>query len=72
MEGNRMGILYKAVNIKRELSKDLQKQDMISQLRSLCVTDCKGQPLESLSYYELRSLLAATKIRIESPENEWF
>ena len=67
-----MGVLFKAANIKKELSKEIQKQDMIQQLNSLGVTDCKGQSLDSLGYYELRSLLAATKIRIESPENEWF
>jgi len=67
-----MGVLYKAVNVKKELSKDLQKQDMIQQLYSLGVTDCKGKALEELGYYEVRSLLAATKIRIDKPENEWF
>lgn len=35
-----MGVLFKAANIKKELSKEIQKQDMIQQLNSLGVTDC--------------------------------
>jgi len=67
-----MGVLYKADNVRKEMSKDLQKQDMIQQLYSLGVTECNGKALEELGYYEVRSLLAATKIRIDKPENEWF
>lgn len=63
-----MGQLFKAFNLVQEK----KKQGMIDELVKMGIFGDGGKNLQELDYYEIRKLLAAAKVRIESPENEWF
>lgn len=49
-----MALLYRAVN----LSKELQRQDLVQRLLSLGVTEYNGKTVDELDYYEAKHALA--------------
>ena len=62
-----MGTLYNAAT----LMQDLKKQAMIDELVKLGIIK-NPAALEGKDYHDIKQLLAAALVKIESPENEWF
>jgi hypothetical protein len=63
-----MALLYKTVNLIQEK----KKQAMIDELVKMGIFGDGGKNLQELDYYEIRRLLAAARVRLDAPENEWF
>ncbi|REJ29267.1 hypothetical protein [Caldibacillus debilis] len=62
-----MGQLYKTVNLVQEM----KKQAMIDELVKMGIIK-NPAALEGKDYHDIKQLLAAALVKIESPENEWF
>jgi len=62
-----MGTLYKAAT----LMQDLKKQAMIDELVKMGIIK-NPAALAEKDYHDIKQLLAAALVKIESPENEWF
>lgn len=52
-------ILYRAVNMTNEL----KRQAIISELKNLGIFDYKGKPVHELDYYEAKHALTMERIR---------
>jgi len=62
-----MGNLYRAAT----LMQDLKKKAMIEELVKLGIIK-NPAALAEKDYDDIKQLLAAALVKIESPENEWF
>ena len=62
-----MGNLYRAAT----LMQDLKKKAMIEELVKLGIIK-NPAALEGKDYNDIKQMLAAALVKIESPENEWF
>ena len=62
-----MGNLYRAAT----LMQDLKKQAMIDELVKMGIIKNPAAFAEK-DYHDIKQLLAAALVKIESPENEWF